>query len=137
MAHSLQVFVYGTLKPGERNYAAYCAGKTIAEQPALTQGHLYALPLGYPALIQGSGIVYGYLFSLAHPQVLADLDALEDYQPNRAAAENHYTRAQVAVWDRTHQSLGLAWAYCMTLAQMQNLGGTLLPNGEWTGQVQK
>jgi len=27
----MKVFVYGTLKPGEQNYPAYCEGKAIAE----------------------------------------------------------------------------------------------------------
>ncbi|MDJ0558299.1 MAG: gamma-glutamylcyclotransferase, partial [Microcystis sp. M53599_WE4] len=47
----MEVFVYGTLKPKESNYSAYCAGKVINSKTAYTKGHLYHLTaLGYPGL---------------------------------------------------------------------------------------
>jgi len=36
----MEVFVYGTLKPKESNYSAYCAGKVINSKTAYTKGHL-------------------------------------------------------------------------------------------------
>jgi gamma-glutamylcyclotransferase (GGCT)/AIG2-like uncharacterized protein YtfP len=33
----MEVFVYGTLKPKESNYSAYCAGKVINSKTAYTK----------------------------------------------------------------------------------------------------
>jgi len=45
----LAVFVYGTLKRGEENHDAFCAGVHEAVD-AVTRGRLFHLPAGYPAL---------------------------------------------------------------------------------------
>lgn len=45
----LRVFVYGTLRPGEANYARYCAGSR--SQAARVRGRLYVLQVGYPQLV--------------------------------------------------------------------------------------
>jgi gamma-glutamylcyclotransferase (GGCT)/AIG2-like uncharacterized protein YtfP len=51
----LRVFVYGTLKQGQRNHAHYCRG-VLAIEPASVLGQLYYLshgqhlPYGYPML---------------------------------------------------------------------------------------
>ncbi|MGD1918808.1 MAG: hypothetical protein ACFCAD_07915 [Pleurocapsa sp.] len=37
---SLKVFVYGTLKPGEANFAAYCDGYVESQQIAYAKGIL-------------------------------------------------------------------------------------------------
>lgn len=51
----LKVFVYGTLKKGQRNHDYYCRGVASVE-PATVRGRLYDLPNGNPAL----GLSYGY-----------------------------------------------------------------------------
>jgi gamma-glutamylcyclotransferase (GGCT)/AIG2-like uncharacterized protein YtfP len=43
------LFVYGTLKQGERNFPHYCRG-VLAIEPACVRGRLYDLPYGYPML---------------------------------------------------------------------------------------
>lgn len=48
-APRLAIFVYGTLKSGQKNHEYFCGGVTQI-QPATTIGRLYALPAGYPAL---------------------------------------------------------------------------------------
>jgi len=125
------VFVYGTLKPNETNYAEYCAGKAIAEQQAIAYGELFALPIGYPAIILGNQQVHGYLLSFPDVSILESLDDLEDYQCDRPASENAYNRQQIEVFDLEGNSLGLAWAYFMTLAQVTKLGGIAQSDGCW------
>jgi gamma-glutamylcyclotransferase (GGCT)/AIG2-like uncharacterized protein YtfP len=44
-----RLFVYGTLKQGERNFAQFCHG-VLAIEPARVLGRLYDLPYGYPML---------------------------------------------------------------------------------------
>ena len=48
-APGLAIFVYGTLKCGQKNHEYFCGAATQI-QPATTVGRLYALPAGYPAL---------------------------------------------------------------------------------------
>lgn len=128
----VQVFVYGTLKPGEGNYQRYCAGKIIAAEKATTQGQLFALPMGYPAMTMGKDIVHGYLLSFADVEVLKTLDELEDYQPDRQMSENLYNRQQVKIYHPQDLFLGWAWTYLMNPTKIQMLGGNLLPDGCWS-----
>lgn len=46
----LDVFVYGTLKRGQRNHERFCRG-ALAVREATVRGRLYDLPFGYPALV--------------------------------------------------------------------------------------
>ncbi len=46
----LNVFVYGTLKRGERNNERFCRG-VLALREATVRGRLYELPYSVPALV--------------------------------------------------------------------------------------
>ncbi|MEH2250112.1 gamma-glutamylcyclotransferase family protein [Nostoc sp.] len=129
----VQVFVYGTLKPGEANYKRYCAGKVVNVKRAFVQGKLFALSMGYPAMTLGDSQVYGYLLSFPNPKILNQLDVLEDYQPNRQMPENLYNRQIIEVYEPQLLSLGWAWVYLMTLDQVDQLGGFLQAGGWWSG----
>ncbi|MEA5476872.1 gamma-glutamylcyclotransferase [Pseudanabaena galeata UHCC 0370] len=126
------VFVYGTLKPNEANYAEYCAGKAITQQQAIAYGELFALPMGYPAITIGNAQVHGYLLSFPDASILESLDQLEDYQGDRASHENLYDRRLIEVFDLQGVSLGIAWAYFMELTQVTKLGGIAQHDGLWT-----
>ncbi|PSB08764.1 hypothetical protein C7B62_15475 [Pleurocapsa sp. CCALA 161] len=129
------VFVYGTLKPGEANFAAYCEEKVVAQTPAYTWGDLYALPVGYPAMTEGNSKVQGILLSFNDPQILESLDRLEGYQSQRAAHLNEYYRASVMVYSFDDRPINQAWAYYMTLAQVIQYGGIKLTSNSWTGKL--
>ncbi|MBD2485895.1 MULTISPECIES: gamma-glutamylcyclotransferase family protein [Planktothrix] len=131
MTNLIHVFVYGTLKPGESNYLRYCQGRVIAQRPAVVQGKLYDLSLGYPGLVAGDGIVQGVILSFSDPNIFIDLDQLEDYQPHRPPEENEYQRQQIPVFDLNHQPLGLVWAYLMDMTKVQVYSGVLIPDGCW------
>lgn len=130
------VFVYGTLKPGEANFFAYCEGKVIAQTPAYTWGDLYVLPVGYPAMTEGNSKVQGMLLSFHDSQILHSLDRLEDYQPQRAAELNEYYRASVTVYSLDNRPINQAWAYYMTLAKVKQYRGIKLNSSSWTGKLQ-
>lgn len=136
MLNKLRVFVYGTLKPGEFNYNCYCAGKVLEAQKAIALGKLFSLPVGYPAMTSGNEPVRGCLLTFENDEILTALDSLENYDPQRPSAENHYNRQKIETFDATSQSLGLAWAYLMTFEQVQQLGGTWLPEGDWRSCTQ-
>lgn len=132
---SVDVFVYGTLKPGEANFAAYCEGKVISQVACYTWGDLYALPVGYPAMTEGKNKVWGVLLSFADPQILESLDRLEGYQSERAAHLNSYYRALVSVYDESDCQIAEAWAYYMSSSKVRQYGGLRLNSGSWTGAL--
>ena len=132
---SIDVFVYGTLKPGEANFAAYCEGKVNWQISGYTWGDLYALPVGYPAMTTGKNKVWGVLLSFTDPQTLESLDRLEGYQSQRAAHLNEYYRALVPVYDVCNSQIGEAWAYYMSLSKIRQDRGLKLNSGSWTGAL--
>jgi gamma-glutamylcyclotransferase (GGCT)/AIG2-like uncharacterized protein YtfP len=129
----VQVFVYGTLKPGEANYQEYCADHVIAIERAVVPGKLFALPMGYPAMTIGEEKVQGYLLSFTSSDILIALDYLEDYQPYRPAAENLYNRHYIEVYHPEGAVLGWAWVYLMSLDVVYYNGGVPQPDGWWSG----
>ncbi|MBW4470825.1 MAG: gamma-glutamylcyclotransferase [Stenomitos rutilans HA7619-LM2] len=137
----IHVFVYGTLKPGEKNYQI-CASHVIAAKPASANGCLYALPFGYPAMTLEVGTVHGMVLSFADETVLEALDAYERHDPaefyasvpNQSLEQNEYDRQKITVYDQAKRELGQAWTYLMTKAQVQRLSGVFLPDGQWHQQ---
>ena len=131
----IQVFVYGTLKPGESNYSSYCEGKTVAEIPAYTWGQLYHLPVGYPGMTEGNSKVIGRLLVFESKQILASLDLLEDYQEKRLPELNEYNRQKAPVYSLDgDNSLGIAWVYVMSLAKVSERKGILIPDSQWNSK---
>jgi gamma-glutamylcyclotransferase (GGCT)/AIG2-like uncharacterized protein YtfP len=131
---SLSVFVYGTLKPGAANFDYYCGSKVIISHRAYIDGALYNFPsLGYPGAIHGTSQVHGFVISFDDITILQQLDALEDYDPQRQPADNDYTRELVITHplDRTPSSS--AWTYFVNPQYIRQFGGILVPDGWWTG----
>ncbi len=128
-----EVFVYGTLKPGEYNYQCYCQGEMIQTQTAIAYGQLFQLPMGYPAMIAAEGVVYGMILSFPHPAILQALDQLEDYDPYRRPEDNEYQRQQIQTYTVDHQPLRTVWAYLMTSESIRRFpGAILIPSGCWS-----
>lgn len=95
----LPVFVYGTLRPGEKNYAHYLAGRTVREAPATAAGRLYYVAEGgYPYLVPGDGRVAGELVFLdpaLYDETLRGLDELEEYLPGDEAHSVYLRRPAI------------------------------------------
>lgn len=127
----IRVFVYGTLKPGEENYRLFCEGKIYRTVAAIARGDLYDLPVGYPAMTPGTGEVRGYVLEFDDPTLLAELDELEEYDPQLPAEENIYTRLAVEVVDENHQAIGHAWLYQMSMERVKAMGGVKVKDGVW------
>ncbi|WP_413176203.1 gamma-glutamylcyclotransferase [Anabaena azotica] len=127
----MNVFVYGTLKPGEVNYQKYCAGRVVEARKAIAPGKLYALPMGYPAMTLGDEKVHGYLLSFADAAILTALDDLEDYDSTRPISENLYNRQSIEISAPMGLSLGWAWVYLMTPEKVYQLGGICQLDGCW------
>lgn len=131
----LFVFVYGTLKPGGRYHARFCAQGLVAAKPGLVKGRLYDFEqLGYPAVSRGDGWVKGYLLQFSGTRffcdgVLRGLDALEGYVGE--GEENEYERCEVQVFDVMGEPLRQAWLYVMDEERIQKCGGVYLLAGDW------
>jgi len=132
---TIDVFVYGTLKPGGTYHQQFCAPYLKNLQPAQVRGLLYDLPtLGYPAMTTGEGWVKGYLFTLDET-AMAGLDYLEGYTPDGYETlhgdddfEEEYMRQRATVFDLAGRPMGEAWVYVM--GQLPD-GAIFLPEGNW------
>ncbi len=130
----LKVFVYGTLKPGERNYPLYCT-QAVEVIKAIAYGKLYDLPMGYPAAIfPESDFVRGYVLTFSDTTVLQALDELEDYYPHQPIDQSLYQRHQIEVYNPNFNSLGTVWTYSMSQQQIDFYGGVFVSNGWWTSK---
>lgn len=93
------VFVYGTLRPGEYNFRLMDGRCEVKGEATLPDAVLYHLG-GYPGLKlkEGAGIVTGTFCTITDETLPKRLDQLEGYP-------NLYDRKEVMT------SLGKAWVY--------------------------
>ena len=140
-------FVYGTLKPGESNYARYLKQRTVEEIPAQLQGAALFNAGAYPFLVlanesladlvQASDIVHGMLIDLpadSYDATLADLDSLEGYIAN--SSTNLYERVVVQV--QTASGLREVWLYVAGDQTIESIRRGQLPpivSGTWQGEA--
>lgn len=130
----LNVFVYGTLKPGGKYHKVYCEALAPEAIPAWIPGRLYHLPAyGYPAVGEGEDRVQGYVLRFGDhvdaAALLADLDELEIYDPALPLEDNMYLRQRMTV--ATAQGPIEAWVYLMSAARLALYQGIYDPSGDW------
>ena len=127
----LPVFVYGTLRPGQKNYTRFLAGRTTEELPATVSGRLYiAEEGGYPFLQPGEGWVIGTLMFLTpdqHATTLKQLDHLENYDPENEATSLYLRRRTNAIL--ADGSRVPAWVYFWN---QPGLSGRRIENGDFS-----
>jgi gamma-glutamylcyclotransferase (GGCT)/AIG2-like uncharacterized protein YtfP len=122
-AERLPVFVYGTLRPGEKNYRRYLAGRTVDEVAATAEGQLYfVVDGGYPYVEPGRGTVAGELVFLdprRYTQTLRGVDALEEYDSDN---ESHsiYLRRRTTVTLADGSRIA-AWIYYWNCPQITGI----------------
>ncbi len=131
MARTFYVFVYGTLKPGERSFATFCEPYLRHQRAAIAPGRLYHLPVGYPAMTLEAGWVRGALLEFSSPAVFDRMDAFEDYYPDRPQ-DSEYIRIRRAIFRPDQSPLAEAWVYVITRDRVEQFGGQWLPDGLWT-----
>lgn len=130
----LPVFVYGTLRPGQRNHSAFLRGRTVAEEPARMRGAVLFEGPGYPyAVPDATGEVFGDLVFLApdqHEGVLTALDRLEGGPSG--GADRHYVRVERPVLPSSGGTVR-AWVYLAgdEVARRLRAVGTRIPGGHW------
>ncbi|HLL33940.1 gamma-glutamylcyclotransferase family protein [Streptomyces sp.] len=132
----LPFFVYGTLRPGERNHDAFLRGRTASEAPArLTGAVLYDGP-GYPYAVEHpGGSVRGELVTAlpeAYGELLAALDRLEECE-TPGDPRNLYERVARDVVRTTDGTVLRAWVYLAAppVAARLRARGTRVEGGDW------
>ncbi|MEU7578895.1 gamma-glutamylcyclotransferase family protein [Streptomyces sp. NPDC041068] len=137
----LPFFVYGTLRPGEPNHAAYLTGRTAEEEPALLPGAVLYEGPGYPYVVEDpqGGPVRGELVTAlpaAYDRLLVALDLLEEYVPG--GPRNLYERV-VRYVVRPDGGRGggggavRAWVYVAAphVAAGLRASGVVIGGGDW------
>ncbi|MEU6271666.1 gamma-glutamylcyclotransferase family protein [Streptomyces populi] len=134
----LPFFVYGTLRPGERNHDLFLRGRTRSEEPGRMRGLvLYAGP-GYPyAVDEPAGAVRGEIVTArpgAYEELLAELDELEEYVPGDATGL--YERVARDAVRADGVTVVRTWVYVAAPAVAARLrsGGELIEDGDWRRQ---
>jgi len=113
------LFVYGTLCSNGTQHGLV---QHLSVVEAKTQGSLYHLPAGYPALkLGGEGWVYGELLSTPDASLLRVLDFYE------GTHQGVYQRVatEVLVGLVRHE----AWTYAMKHPERRK--GQIIPGGRW------
>lgn len=135
----LPFFVYGSLKPGEANYARYLAGNVLREEIAWLPGAALYTPGPYPFLLlappssPSNEQVHGVLITITptvYRRILAQLDHLENYSLGRA--NNLYERVALDV--QSAAGSVRAWVYVAGAhARAAISNGTMhkVPGGVW------
>lgn len=127
------VFVYGTLKQGERNFAVSQQAGWIRSEPAYIEGfqlfHIpqrRRLPYSYPAVVRGSGQVWGEVQWFADlSQALVVLDELED-------EGREYLRISTLAHSADQAKQHPVWIYVYPgMQNIQAVSGCWLPDGVW------
>ncbi len=75
------LFVYGTLLPGLKNYKRFIESHNHKVYEARSKGVMYLVPGdGYPVVLDGEGVVKGVLFETRDLKViLPEIDEIEKY----------------------------------------------------------
>lgn len=134
MSQPLGVFVYGTLKQGEHNFATSQQGGWVRSERAWIEGFaLYGLPRSaerpypYPALVRGEGRVWGEV------QYFADLDRALVLLDELEEMGAEYLRLPTQAFG-DHGVAIPVWVYVyLNPGALEAAGGVWLPEGSWTG----
>ena len=151
----LNVFVYGTLKRGQRNHERFC-GNLASVQEAIVRGRLYELPYGFPGLVvpeadmlsagttdyladteTGHSKKVGPLEKPLGPTVRGELltfddpekrlPALDDLEGFRPGEKSLYERVLIPVTLSETGAAIPAWTYVVE----EPSSGLYLPDGYW------
>jgi gamma-glutamylcyclotransferase (GGCT)/AIG2-like uncharacterized protein YtfP len=127
MIEPVGIFVYGTLKQGERNFMVSRQAGWLRSEAAFVEGfQLYhipqreRLPYAYPAVVRGEGQGFADL-----AQALVLLDPLED-------EGREYLRISTLAHSPDQAGQHPVWIYVYPgMQSIQAVSGRWLPDGVW------
>ncbi|MDQ0160025.1 gamma-glutamylcyclotransferase [Alkalibacillus salilacus] len=117
------VFVYGTLRYGERNHRIIAGEKLVAYQASIL-GRMVDTESDFPAIVlDDSSWVYGEVYEVSE-ETLIKINALEGDEPKQ---DPYYERVQVEV--KTGHGFLNAYTYYMTANQVKEW--STIASGDW------
>lgn len=117
------VFVYGTLRQGERNHYLIDSAKLVTRQ-AWLKGKLIDTGKDYPALLLGSNDrVYGEIYEVNN-ELLKTLDELEGFTGQ--GKKNHYERCEQVISSDLGEFKALVYFYPKEVSD-----SPVVPFGDW------
>jgi len=117
-----KMFVYGTLRAGESNHGLL-KGAVCLSLSAHVSGTMLDTGLGYPAVTEGSGKVWGEMYEV-DDDTLKRIDELEDYY-GPGDPRNLYERVKTAAL--TDRGQVQTWIYVSDRFK----SGFVIPHGDW------
>lgn len=124
------VFVYGTLMTGFIYHEKYLSDYIIEKHTGYLKGDLYHLNYGYPAAVDGEGLIKGEIFIVKEiADILPSLDMLEDYHNCEA---DLYIRQIRDIRD-TSGNVIPCYVYMWSPKRKRelDLAGTKIEHGDW------
>ncbi|QKG83542.1 gamma-glutamylcyclotransferase [Kroppenstedtia pulmonis] len=118
----VKIFVYGTLRVGEKYHSFLHRAKPLAMQ-GWTRGRLMDTDMGYPALLHDEHRwVYGELYSVM-PEELQRLDRLEGYSPD---GNSLFIREKRRVWTDQGTTEAFVYMYNRSCSALREIS-----SGDW------
>jgi len=128
----VKVFVYGSLRNGEFNYARYLQNQSEFLGYGYVYGFLYVIDeKNYPALLPGNRFIKGEIYEVSK-QLAEEIDVMEEYHQSNNNT-NGYNKLRVPVYDDQKNDLGDCPAYFFNNANpaQKNWGLTLLESNDY------
>ncbi|MFD8735537.1 gamma-glutamylcyclotransferase family protein [Streptomyces sp. NPDC059618] len=133
----LPFFVYGTLRPGEHNHDLFLRGRTGSEEPGRMSGLVLYEGPGYPYAVDGAeGTVCGEIVTArpgAYRELLAELDALEEYVPGDPRSLYERVARDAVLADGVTAVRTWVYVAAPAVAARLRAHGTRIEDGDWRG----
>lgn len=123
------LFVYGSLMRNEENHHFLKEMKAKFVTKGEVKGKLYDLGVGFPALTEEEGYVYGELYEIDEASISL-LDQLEGYDSEREE-DSLYVRKKVVIRSFSKQNYQ-AEVYYMSQKKLKEFFAVYLEGGRWS-----
>lgn len=125
-----KIFVYGSLRQDFWNHDKVFKHRLRGPigQGKLEGYDLYHLPAGYPAIVSGTGTVYGEICNLSHSKHLKSIDLLEGYTGDPSIDLYVREKRPIILEDGTTE---MCWVYLYINEAYVKNKGHYIPHGDW------
>jgi gamma-glutamylcyclotransferase (GGCT)/AIG2-like uncharacterized protein YtfP len=130
MSKNTTLFVYGSLMSGMVHHNKIKALVKEVKPATLEGGTLYRLPVGYPAMVEGTGVVKGELITLNNfKDVIKILDEFEGYSAT-TPEKSLYVRTEKQVMVEGAKKPVTTYVYILNSAKLPK-EATVIESGDY------